>query len=248
VRVINAGAEGYSSWESLVNLEFRVLDLEPDLILYYEAVNDLFARIVWPPWAYRGDNSGSFVDSGNFYGSPPLLERSTLRRILRVRFGAPSPSALSSTHVEFAPTAYAWPFVFQSQDGTYPHGIFETVSVEEMLEKNPPIYFERNLRNLVAVAREARAQPVFATFAHSNRVVDPPLDSPMMEAALGEMNRTLARLSGELSVPLFDFAAVFPDDPPLYVGAVHLTEEGTLLQARMFADFLEESGLLPGTP
>jgi hypothetical protein len=248
VRVINAGAEGYSSWESLVNLEFRVLDLEPDLILYYEAVNDLFTRIVWPPWAYRGDNSGSFVDSGNFYRSPPFLDRSTLFRILRVRLGGPSPSALSSTHVEFAPTAYAWPFVFQAQAGTYPHGIFETVDVEEMLRKNPPIYFERNLRNLVAVARESRAQPVFATFAHSNRVVDPPLDSPLMEAALEEMNGVLERVSSDLAVPLFDFAAVFPDDPSLYVGAVHLTEEGALLQAKMFADFLESAGLLPGTP
>ena len=106
VRVINAGAEGYTSWESLVNLQFRVLDLEPDVVIIYHAVNDVLSRLVWPPWAYRGDNSGNLQDSGNFYRSPPGLQWSTLLRILQIHFGEPSPSALPSTHVQFAPTSY----------------------------------------------------------------------------------------------------------------------------------------------
>ena len=30
VEVINAGVGGYTTWESLINLEYRILDLEPD--------------------------------------------------------------------------------------------------------------------------------------------------------------------------------------------------------------------------
>jgi hypothetical protein len=44
VQVINAGVPGYNSWEILVNLEFRVLDLDPDLVIIYEGTNDVHAR------------------------------------------------------------------------------------------------------------------------------------------------------------------------------------------------------------
>src|SRR5688500_5241789 len=56
VEVINAGVPGYNSWEILINLEFRVLDLNPDLVIIYEGTNDVHARLVEPS-AYRGDNS-----------------------------------------------------------------------------------------------------------------------------------------------------------------------------------------------
>jgi lysophospholipase L1-like esterase len=46
VEVINAGVGGYTSWESLINLEFRVLNLQPDLIAVYHGVNDIHARLV----------------------------------------------------------------------------------------------------------------------------------------------------------------------------------------------------------
>src|SRR4030095_5891296 len=57
VQVINAGVPGYNSWEILVNLEFRVLDLDPDLVIIYENTNDVHARLVVPE-AYRGDDFG----------------------------------------------------------------------------------------------------------------------------------------------------------------------------------------------
>ena len=245
VRVINAGAEGYTSWESLINLQFRVLDLEPDMIIIYHAINDVFSRIVWPPWAYRGDNSGSLVDSGSFYLSASK-QPSTLLRILRVRFGQPSPSALQSTHVQFTPTAFGWPLIIQTQAGSYPEGIFETVGADEMLRKNQPVYFERNLRNMVAIAQRWNIQPMLATFAYSDPVRGPPLDSPTITAGVREMNRLVMRLGEELEVPVFDFEGIFPADPQLYEGAVHVTEMGAHLKAKMFADFLDTSGLLPG--
>ena len=39
--MINAGVPGYVVTESLKNLEHRVLPLEPDLVIYYEANNDM---------------------------------------------------------------------------------------------------------------------------------------------------------------------------------------------------------------
>jgi hypothetical protein len=41
VQVINAGVPGYIASESLKNLQHRVLPLQPDLVIYYEANNDI---------------------------------------------------------------------------------------------------------------------------------------------------------------------------------------------------------------
>ena len=43
VEVINAGVGGYNSWESLINLQFRVLDVDSDLVIVYHGVNDVYA-------------------------------------------------------------------------------------------------------------------------------------------------------------------------------------------------------------
>jgi len=41
VEVINGGAPGYSSFESLIHFQLRLLDCAPDLLLHYEAINDV---------------------------------------------------------------------------------------------------------------------------------------------------------------------------------------------------------------
>lgn len=44
VEVVNAGVESYTSAESLANLAFRVLDLQPDAIVIYQSCNDVRPR------------------------------------------------------------------------------------------------------------------------------------------------------------------------------------------------------------
>src|SRR5690606_16916383 len=41
IEVINAGTSGYSTFESIVNLAFRVSQLEPDLVIVYHSINDM---------------------------------------------------------------------------------------------------------------------------------------------------------------------------------------------------------------
>ncbi len=44
IEVINAGVPSYTSAESLANFMFRCIDLEPDVIVLYQAANDLRTR------------------------------------------------------------------------------------------------------------------------------------------------------------------------------------------------------------
>ncbi len=62
--VLNAGSDAYSSAHSLVNIQFRLLDFEPDYILLMHNINDLTANY------FQGGATG---DYGNKYLAPYFL-------------------------------------------------------------------------------------------------------------------------------------------------------------------------------
>ena len=247
VRVVNAGASGWASLESLINLETRVLDLDPDLVIVYDNINDVLARLVWPPKAYQGDQSGSLLHSAGLDAGVPWPQQLTLVRIFLVATGRiRSHLDLAESLGRIAPTLYYFHFVQQKTAGSYPSEFFRKVPAESMLAANPPRFFRRNLESLVAVARAHGVVPVLATFAWSEKVTsDPALTSPEIVAAMREHNEVLRAIGRERQVPVYDFAAEMPDDPHLFVGALHMTVEGSRVQARLFADFLLREGLVP---
>ncbi len=250
VRVINAGCGGWTTWESLVNLELRVCgELEPDLVVIYHAINDAHTRLVWPPEAYRGDNSARREEVTTTHFSPSLWEQSTLLRMAAVDFGWSEPHSYGITERQLMDghpdTYYGDAFRSQKLAGRYPSGIFERVSAERMFETNRPAFFRRNLRSMVAVARQHGAEAVLATFASSPLFEDKPrVASPEYVAALDEMNDVIRELAAELDAPLFDFAAEFPDDKALYTDGRHMSFKGSVQKGRMFAEFVQSQQLI----
>lgn len=227
VEVINAGVGGYGSAESLINLEFRVLDLDPDLIIVYHGTNDVHTRFV-DPATYRGDNSGRRKP----WQAPrvPPWERSTLFRILSRKLGVTRqlglrdfitpPSAISPTS--------------------------DSLDVDarmNLLSRNPPIYFERNLRNMVAVSREHGVNIMFATWAYSP-LLGGYAATDYYQRGYREANDVVRQVAESRSVSLFDFAAQMPADPRYWADGRHVNEAGAELKAKLFARFLEEQHLI----
>lgn len=248
IDVVNAGVHAYSSWEHLMNLQFRVLDTQPDLVLFYEALADVNNRLVYPFEAYRGDNSGSREP---YSGTPEtwLDRHSTSLRILRTLKGWRQPvggRAFRRTF-EFVPTNYAEQFEIQKLNGTYPTGIFREVSAAEMLRRNPPVYYERNLRAMVAICREFGISIAMMTFAVSPEFVEAPrVTSPEYAGAIREHNRVLLDICAQHHLACYDHAAEMPADRRYWTDGRHTTEEGAELRARLVATWLLGSGLLPG--
>ena len=246
VDVVNAGVANWSSFETLINFQLRVLDLEPDLVIVYHAVNDVHTRFVWPPEAYRGDNSGFRRADVEPFQVPGILEASTALRILLIRLGRiPSPSDLRSTLGRPADTYWGDRIRFahvRDRAAGLPAG----VTALTMLDANPPVWFRRNLENLVALARSRGIGVTLATFAHCPAfVANPVTAAPEYVRALAEHNDVLRALAAELDLPLFDFAAAFPNEPRLYADGIHVNEFGALRKAQLFAAFLVERGLVP---
>lgn len=225
VEVINGGVGGYNSWESLINLQFRVLDLEPDLLVIYDAINDVHARLVVPQ-TYSGDNSGERKQ----WSRPPLSlwERSVLLRIANNRL-----KIFSMRHIGLE--------AYVNADTSY---MYLREDPMRVLEENKPIYFQRNLENMIAIARQHKIGIVLSTWAHSPLIGDY-VSLPPYQKGVAENNEVIRKVAGEQNVPLFDFAAVMPTDKKYWHDGRHVNELGSQLKAELFAKFLDEQGLIP---
>jgi len=230
VQVINAGVPGYNSWEILVNLEFRVLDLDPDLVIIYEGTNDVHARLV-EPYAYRGDDFGR-----RRAWQPPsvaLWERSALFRILSRTMNITR--QVSVDDFVSAPTYVSWPFESRLNE--------KNLDPAKILEENPPIYFRRNLENMIATAKEQEVQILFSTWAHSPNLNDYASEG-YYQQGFQENNDVVKEVAVSDDIPLFDFAAVMPQDAIYWADGRHVNEAGALVKARLFAEFIHDHGLI----
>lgn len=236
VEVVNAGVPGYSSLESLSNLQLRVLELEPDLVLVHHGVNDARPRFVWPPDAYRPDQSGLWKGPTRTHDERPW-EASTLARVVAIRLDWIEPHRSVNSISELAETYLGETYRRQVARRTYPSGPFASLPVERILERNPPRHFERNLRSIIAVARAHGAEVVLSTvpcsaaFAHRYPL---PAD-PLFRQAVDDNHAIVRRVGRALAVPVVDAARDLPEDAPLFTDGIHLTAAGNELRARITA-------------
>jgi lysophospholipase L1-like esterase len=216
------------------------------LIIVYHGINDVHTRLVWPPEHYKGDNSGRRAPMEPFF-MPGVLEYSTLWRVVGIRLG------ITRSHSDFTRTIDSPPsnyygdlFRDQRYSLRYPEGIFEQVSASEMLQTNPPVYFQRNIENLIAIAKSNGVQILLASFAsHPDFKDHPRASSEEYIEAYRETNEVLRRLAEHTQVSFFDFASVFPRERRYYADGRHVTEEGARVKAALFANHLVDTGLLP---
>lgn len=244
VEVINSGVGNWSTWESFINFQQRVLDLEPDLLVIYHSTNDIQPRIVWPPEEYVGDNKGR--RSSTFEGLSPswrevLFERSNILRIISIKAGLKTPNTVLERLDPSPPTYYLPEFIRQLNEDIYPSGIFEKVPVSKMLEANQPIYFERNLNSIIDLAQANDIGVVISTFAHCTKFEKEFSSTPEYSLAYSQHNEVIQRIAGQQEIPCLDFANLFPGDVEYFADGRHVNEKGASLKAKIFADFISQS-------
>jgi lysophospholipase L1-like esterase len=250
VEVVNGAVSGYQSIESLIHLQLRLLDLEPDMLLVYDNFNDILARLVWPQSAYQGDGSGHTEAAAVHIARWTWQEDINLVRIARRLLDPPSAAkAMLKFMACFPDTALTAEFVTQLGHDSYPSGIFSTLDLDAVLDANPPRYFERNTRNLIHTARGNGIVPVFHTFRLCEAKQDI-FSHPIFRRGVREHNAVLRQVCRELGAPLFDFEAAFPDDPALYADGIHHNAAGAARRAEIVAEHLVGTLFpsLPGAP
>ena len=219
VEVLNCGIPGYTSFESLINLEMRVLPLQPDLVVVYHAVNDVHARLVPPEW-YRRDNTGyrhAWTERQYWW------DHSMLLHIIGVQAGFSQRNRLRD-----------WVLTL---DDRPPADVRA-----QWLAANPPTHFRRNLVAMHALAGSAGARTVFLSWAFSGKMDDYASD-PSYQQGFREHNDVIREVALATGSPFFDLASQLPDDPELWDDGRHSNATGALRKAELVADFLHREVL-----
>lgn len=227
VEVVNAGVLGYTTWNSLVNFEFRILELDPDLIIIYHATNDAFTRHT-PHECYAPDN--------RYLGLNPR------GGVWRQQLDDPGPSALYrfiaiNTGLMSDPTELGTQFVsVPCAAGDEPF------DEDAAIAQNPPTYFERNIRSMIAIAHANDVDVLLSSWVYHDTGAHP----NWWRTAIVEHNAVIANLADEMDTYYYDLVAEFPVNPDVWLeDDAHLNRDGTHLQAEHYAAYLVDARVIP---
>lgn len=241
IEVINAGVPAYTTWESLVNLQFRVLDLEPDLIIIYHAVNDIGPRLTHPD-VYNSLNA----QRGYWRGDDGPIPASSLYRFLLVRAGWSPPVSFKIENQFVQPAGYQdCGLIYQEGRA---HCSNYNLDVATIMAANPPTHFERNLRNMALIAQGNNVDVMLVSWAYSPLAFAVPggdfMTEPYRQSAVTEHNTIIAQLADTLDMAYFDFAEAMPAAAEYWIDGLHVSEAGAQLQASLFAEYMIEADLV----
>lgn len=226
IEVINAGLPGWDSWEDLVNLEFRLLNLGLDLIIPYEGVNDVHARFVTPS-EYRSDNTGNKAQ----WKRTPCFLLLCLKTVQLL-------TGFEPYNFDIGAPSYVHPV-------TNDYNPILGMRPTEALEKNPPIFFERNLKNIIAISKENNIHVLLSTWAWSNKFPNDYYSASIhYQQGFKDLNRVVKKVGKEKNIAVFDFASKMPMDKKYWTEGIHNNEEGVRLKAKLFAKYIQQHHLL----
>jgi len=225
--VINAGMPGHNSAENLIKLHLRVLDLEPDMIIIYQAYNDLKAN---GPNGCQRDYSHYRLRRGKV--GVPFLQRHW--RLAYALFTIDRLNALRR----------ALPLKKTKFDR------LDDVSDDCVLA------FKENLRNMIHLARSHGVEVVLCTYARSlttdNLANHPDQFKPLwshvphlsyagMMRGFERYNTAIIELGLEEEVAVVHQDQLMPPDFDHFYDHVHFTAKGTRRFAGNLADHILES-------
>jgi len=225
IEVVNAGVGAYTSAESLANLAFRVLGLQPDVLIVYHAVNDVHPRVT-PGFQADHSHYRKAMESRDDWLTA-LQRFSGFARVL-------NRSRMKSMHVRHMTT----------------HVKFEDIPPDDQLanfRRTDSSAFERNIESMIALAKARNVDVVLSTFTYSKENLRDTefLSYEAYSEGIAQHDDVMKRLASRHGLPLVDVAARFPDErTELYSGSVHLVSAGTEIKAQIFHDELVASHVL----
>ena len=222
IEVLNAGCFFYTTQHCIIHYLSYIQDLQPDLIIMFEAQNDLITSCTMPLLASRPFRR----DYGHFYGW-----------LARLRYPETFEKFLSSFFFADlrAPVLTPIPFTdFQSRD-PYQRNLETFIKISR--SNGAALILANQAHCFSAVdggdATEARAN--ILKFMLTLPVDEKHYaDEKSWYAGMELFNRIAQQTAEKFNVPFVDQAAVFKGKQQLFRDEVHLIPEGTALLARLF--------------
>lgn len=230
---VNGGVPGYTTSESLRNLDSRVAPLEPDAIVIYHGTNDL-----------SGDSRRVAEQHGLFHERPDttsaLGQWSTLWFLLEKNwtiYRRQAEARVANDRLQFVPAELSPPFQRRLE------------ALVQRAKRHAPVValvtFSHRVRH-----HQSREEQLDAS--NTSLYYMPYMSVEGLLDGFDEYNRVVREVAEKHSVILVDAATAIPGDGEHFVDSVHLSDAGAGLLAELVADGLARSDswlkLLEHTP
>ena len=226
IEVINAAVGGYVSDDNLKNLRHRVLALDPDLVIYYEANNEIVR-----------DTSELAIREG-------LVDSEGRRQ--------PAwSSALSRISLTFDLAYKNLAILLRSREGGHRLNSVPRTLPDRfigVLDEMRQLLAARGVRFVLStfIVKYRRDQDRDTQIANADVAFYymPWMSIDGLLDAMDVYNEAIIDYGRRAGVPVVDDRAVVPPTARHFVDCMHMTDEGGRIMARRFAEFLETHDLL----
>jgi lysophospholipase L1-like esterase len=227
IEVINAGVPGYVASEAITNLEHRVLPLQPDLVIFYEANNEialdtrLLARslqLIGESESYRSGTVAFLSECSLLFDLVDKNARTLLGR--------------RDTHAgKLAIIPSDLPNAFVGKLGRM-HDL--------LTENNVPLV----LSTYVVKYRREQPRPVQTANADIAFFYMPWMTMDALLDAMDYYNQAIVDFAESRSIPVVADTDSIPPDAAHFADCVQLTDQGCEAMALRFMRFFDESRVL----
>ncbi len=240
VETVNLGVKGWTTTESLINLSLRGMELEPDLVVVYQATNDALATM-WPEPNWDQTHFRTTWTEFQRSGFELALEHSRVYLMLREYLTDYSDSLLNQDH-----------YTIRNQTSDY-----SEPDIDREVPERGVLTYLRNLRQMVALTRAYGAQIAFVRQAfHPGEGTGPnPNSGAVRKRVMGRLLEAQEALGEELGVPVIDVATELEakareqlesgGEQRVFTNNVHLTNGGARELAKVLSRELIRLQLVP---
>ena len=249
IEVQNAGSAWYTSAHDLVAYDLKVRRFAPDLVIYFEAINDL-TRSFSPPWLARGEFRPDYShylgpytrltgpDVQFLFEPSSWLTVNVVRRLLRGDpdpFGHRDPGNVAKMAARMRPVdSPAFKSLPHFRD--YSDALVSAVQrngTKMIVASQPFLYREDN-------SLEERRLMYFAPLMCGDGQTYP--SHAAMLRGMRLYNDALRDVAAARGVTFVDFEAAVPKNAEHFSDDVHLRRAGNAILAKMAAEAIDKAG------
>ncbi|HVQ75399.1 MAG TPA: SGNH/GDSL hydrolase family protein [Candidatus Binatia bacterium] len=259
IEVQNAGSAWYTTAHMLINYQLRVRQFDPDLVVVFEAINDLY-RSFSPPWWAVGEFKPDYshylgpyirflgpdvwpVASASWWPGSELLVWRRLRD--RVR-GVPTPYRFDAANLrKLRSSLQPRPVAsFKSLDSfrSYYALLIRTIQADG----RPVLMASQAFLYSDALPRDVRESLFFAPIFCAEDGAYPTMESMMR--GMDMFNDAARTLAGARGIPFLEFERAVPKTRVHFSDDVHLTGAGNEIVARMVFDWIVAQAMIEARP